>query len=512
MEIRNVLLVSMIAFLAGVQNLNGQFNSIRIRFDDTADAPFISKHIYGQFAEHLGRSIYDGFYRNGAIRSDIVAALKQIRVPNLRWPGGCFAEQYHWRDGIGVPSQRTATVNTTWGMVIDDNSFGTDEFMRLCKEIGCQPYIAGNVATGSPEEMKDWIEYLNFNGNSTLADLRRKNGHVEPYGVSFWGVGNESWGCGGLMSAEIYAAKFRQYGFFCKNYPGSPIKRIAAGARNDDYHWTEVCMRDIPNTMLWGLSFHYYAIETNDWNKKGPATGFDEEAYFTSLKNAMKMQELVEKHSAIMDKYDPDRRIALVVDEWGIWTDVEKGTNPNFLYQQNTLRDALIAATTLNIFNNNAQRVRMANLAQTINVLQSLILTKDDELVMTPTYYVFDLYKNHQDAKLIPIKIDSITYKYGEERLQAVNGSASLDSLGNMHITMVNIDPHRSVAIKAELPGKLCHLTAAKSLTSKNYGDFNSFTSKDKVLPRAFEDAKIVGSELQVELPGCSIVALTISK
>ncbi|HEX4851888.1 MAG TPA: alpha-L-arabinofuranosidase C-terminal domain-containing protein, partial [Puia sp.] len=338
----------------------------------------ISKNIYGHFSEHLGRCIYDGFWIDSnvhvhakdRIRLDVVQALKNIHCPLLRWPGGCFADQYHWTDGIGPREKRPKRVNTTWGMVTEDNSFGTQEFLELCELIGCEPYLAGNVGTGSPQEMSNWIEYLNFDGNSQWANERRANGHDKPYKVSFWGVGNESWGCGGAMTASFYSDQYKRYAEFCKNYPGAPLKKIASGSNVDDYNWTEVSMKNIPLHMMWGISLHYYTLAGN-WQHKGSATNFGEEEYFKAVKNSLFMNELIQKHSEIMDKYDPEKKVSLCVDEWGIWTDVEPGTNPAFLYQQNSMRDAIIAASTLNIFNNHAERVRLACLAQTVNVLQS---------------------------------------------------------------------------------------------------------------------------------------------
>ncbi len=264
--------------------------------------PVISRNIYGHFSEHLGRCIYDGIYRNGKIRMDIVEALKRIKVPVLRWPGGCFADQYHWRDAIGPKEQRKKTVNIWWGMVTEDNSFGTHEFLELCDLIGCQPYIAGNVGTGTPEEMSNWLEYLNFNGSSTLADLRRQNGRDQPWNVSFWGVGNESWGCGGDMTPEFYSDQYRRYSEFCKNYPGAPLKLVASGSNGDDYHWTDVLMQHIPLGRTWGISTHYYTV-ANNWQHKGSATKFGEEEYFKGLASCLRMDEIVGKQSAIMDKY-----------------------------------------------------------------------------------------------------------------------------------------------------------------------------------------------------------------
>jgi alpha-N-arabinofuranosidase len=467
----------------------------------------ISKFIYGHFAEHLGHCIYDGFYRNGKIRTDIVDALKKIQVPVLRWPGGCFADQYHWQDGIG-DKPRKKTVNTWWGMVTEDNSFGTDEFLDLCNRIGCEPYIAGNVGTGTPEEMRSWIEYLNYDGDSYLANLRQKNGHPKPYHVSFWGVGNESWGCGGNMTPDVYADKYKQYATFCKSYPGSPLRPIASGANSDDYNWTEVCMKKISVNDMWGLSCHYYTIPTGNWNHKGPATGFNESDYFHALKNCLHIEELVSRHSAIMDKYDQEKKAALVVDEWGIWTDVEKGSNPGFLYQQNSLRDALIAASTLNIFNNHADRIRMANLAQTVNVLQALVLTDKDKMLLTPTYYVFDLFKVHQDAQLLPIEIASPDYSYNGETIKAINASASIDSAGRKHITLVNLDPSKNINISLSIAGSK---TTGRIVTSTNYTDVNTFGEPQKVMAKTFSGMRRENDKLSVVLPAKSVVMLEVS-
>jgi len=470
----------------------------------------ISKDIYGQFAEHLGRGIYDGFYRNGRIRMSIVKALKKIKVPNLRWPGGCFADQYHWRDGIGPKDQRPKTVNTTWGMVTEDNSFGTDEFMQLCSLIGCEPYIAGNVGTGSPQEMKDWIEYLNFEGKSTLAAERQLNGHAAAYKVSFWGVGNESWGCGGNLPPEYYADLYHHFAAFCLDYPGTKLKKVVSGANADDYHWTEVMVKNIPANEMYGLSLHYYTFPTGKWNPRGSATHFSEAEYAQTLAEALKLETILKRHEAIMDKYDPGKKVALLVDEWGVWNDPEPGTDPHFMYQQSSLRDALVAATTLNIFNNHADRVKGANLAQTVNVIHALILTQGDQMLLTPTYYVFDLYKVHQDARLLPLKITSPWYRKDSIKVKAVNASASVDTAGTIHISLVNLDPNQSITITAALPGSKKGRIDGQILTSAKFTDINTFDEPLKIKLVAFTAATIKENKLKAELPPMSVVMLTI--
>lgn len=479
----------------------------------------ISKHIYGQFAEHLGRGIYDGFWvdknlpvkKQDRIRLDVVAALKQIKIPNLRWPGGCFADEYHWRDGIGPRLQRPKMVNTNWGGVTEDNSFGTHEFLTLCKLLGTEPYIAGNVGSGTVEEMAKWVEYVNSNSTSTVVNMRRQNGQAEPYKVKFWGVGNESWGCGGEMTVEYYVNEFKRYATYARNYPGAPLQKIASGANAEDYHWTEVCMKNIPLGMMWGLSLHYYTIPTGNWGKKGSATNFSEQEYFSTMQNCLKMEELVTKHSAIMDKYDPKKKVALVVDEWGIWTDPEPGTNPGFLYQQNSLRDALIAATTLNIFNNHSDRVKMAELAQTVNVLQALILTDKTKMLLTPTYHIFDMYKVHQDAKYLNLKINAPNYSVDGKDIPAVNVSASQDAAGKVHISIVNLDPHKTVSISTALNGIGWSKIKGQVLTSANLTDINTFDQPSKLQLRSFTDAKKDGDKLMVNIPAKSVVTLELT-
>ena len=477
----------------------------------------ISRHIYGQFAEHLGRGIYDGFWVNPGmpvtkhdrIRLDIVNALKEIKIPNLRWPGGCFADEYHWRDGIGLRANRPKMVNTNWGGVVEDNSFGTHEFLELCKLLNCEPYITGNLGSGTVQEMSNWVEYLNFDGESPLTLLRAKNGHPAPYKVTFWGVGNESWGCGGNMTPEYYSNEYKRYASFAKNYPNTPLKKIAAGPNNGDYNWTETIMKNVGNQM-WGLSLHSYTIPTGNWSDKGSATKFTEAEYFKTMQNCLQMEEFVTKHSAIMDKYDPEKKVALVVDEWGVWTNVEPGTNPGFLFQQNSLRDALVAATTLNIFNNHCDRVKMANLAQTINVLQALILTKKEKMILTPTYFVFDLYKVHQDARFLPVKLKTPEYEINSQKIPAVNISASEDAQNRVHLSLVNLDAQKTVEVRADLGDIKWTTNTAQILTSGKITDTNTFEDPANVGIHNFTGMQRNGNTLSVKLPPHAIVLIEL--
>jgi alpha-L-arabinofuranosidase len=479
----------------------------------------IHKEIYGMFSEHLGRDIYDGIYvgdtssipNKDGIRLDVVKALKDIDLPVLRWPGGCFADDYHWMDGIGPKDKRPSTTNTTWGNVQETDAFGTAEFLELCKMIGCEPYIAGNVGSGTVKEMSQWVEYLNSNQPSSITELRKQNGQDSAWGVSFWGVGNESWGCGGNMTPEYYSDQFRRYASFLKNYPGTPpLKKIASGPNGNDKHWMEVLMKNIPHNMMWGVSLHYYTIATGNWGNKGSATDFGEDQYFGAMERGINMRNVINDQEAVMDQYDPQKKIALVVDEWGIWTNVEPGTNPAFLYQQNSLRDALLAASTLNIFNNHCDRVKMANLAQTVNVLQSVILTKGAQMILTPTYYVFDLYKVHQDATLLPTQMISPDYSYDDKTIPAVNVSASQDSSGVVHISLVNIDPTKYVEVHTALNNISANNISGEILTADHFNDYNSFNDPNKIKPATFNNFKKDNNGLDIKLPPMSVVMVTV--
>jgi alpha-N-arabinofuranosidase len=514
MIMQRIVLISLLTFII---NANKAFTQVLLTLNTASAKTTIDRNIYGHFSEHLGRCIYDGFWvgdsikvpKKDRIRLDIVDALKKIQIPNLRWPGGCFADEYHWRDGVGPRAQRPKMVNTNWGGVVEDNSFGTNEFLELCSLLGCEPYISANVGSGTVEEMSKWVEYLNFDGESPMAKERNKNGHPQPYNVHFWGIGNEAWGCGGEMTAEYYADVFRRYASYAKNYPNARLRKVASGANSGDYHWTETLMKNIPANLMWGTGLHYYTVPTGNWRAKGSATNFDEKEYFSTMKNCLRMEEFVSKHSAIMDKYDSAKRVALAVDEWGIWTDVEPGSNPAFLYQQNSLRDAIVAGSTLNIFNNHADRVRLANLAQTVNVLQALVLTKGAQMLLTPTYHVFDLYKVHQNAKLVPIQFNSPDYTNGDQKIPALSISASKDSTGAVHISLVNIDANKSITIQTNIDGNWKAVTG-RILTSAKVNDYNSFDQPNKVIIKPFTGAKLTGNNLTIDLPAKSVVVVEL--
>jgi alpha-N-arabinofuranosidase len=476
----------------------------------------INKEIYGHFSEHLGRCIYEGLFVGehspipnvNGMRQDVVEALKNIRIPVLRWPGGCFADEYHWEDGIGPKEKRKKMINTHWGGVIEDNSFGTHEFMELCRQLGCEPYINGNLGSGTVQEMQNWVEYITFEGVSPMAELRRKNGREEAWHLKYFAVGNENWGCGGNMRAEFYADQYRRYATYVRNYGSSKIYKVACGANSSDYNWTDTLMK-VAGKYMDGLSLHHYTVPGDSWETKGTATQFNERDFYVTMKKSLFVDELIGKHSKIMDQYDPERRVGLVVDEWGTWYDVEPGTNPGFLYQQNTMRDALVAGIHLNIFNQHSSRMVMANLAQTVNVLQAVILTEGPRMVLTPTYHVFDLYKEHQDACLVESTIETSVVGVDEAIVPQVHQSVSIGDSGRLHITLCNLSATDSIDLSVVIADRNISRAEGRIL-SGSIQAHNTFDEPNRVKPVAFRDYTINEKGLDLVLPPVSVLALTV--
>lgn len=479
--------------------------------------PTVSAHIYGHFAEHLGRCIYEGIWvgedspisNTRGIRNDVTAALRELNVPVLRWPGGCFADEYHWKDGIGPRQSRPKMINTHWGGVVESNHFGTHEFLDLCEQIGAEPYVCGNVGSGSVREMMQWVEYMTSDADSPMANLRRRNGRDKPWRVRFFGVGNESWGCGGNMRPEYYADLFRRYNTFVKDYPGNRLYRIACGASDANYDWTNVLMGRVGRRMN-GLSLHYYTIPTGNWDRKGSATSFGEDAWHATLRRTLFMDELITKHSEIMDRHDPQKRIGLIIDEWGTWYDVEPGTNPGFLYQQNSLRDALVAALNFHIFHRHANRVAMANIAQTVNVLQAVILTDGRRMLRTPTFHVFEMFKVHHDATCLPVDLQTPQYVLGREKMPAISASATRNQDGLIHLSLVNADPNLRMPIRCELAGASATSVRGRVLTAPAINSHNTFGRPETVKPADFKEVAVGGGGLEVVLPAKSVVVLEL--
>lgn len=497
----------------------------KLVINETKKLSRIEPEVYGHFSEHLGRCIYEGLYVGedsdipnvNGMRSDVVNALKEMQIPLLRWPGGCFADEYHWMDGIGEKSKRKKMVNTHWGGVMEDNSFGTHEFMELCRQLGCKTYVNGNMGSGTVQEMSQWVEYMTFDGISPMAELRKQNGHEEPYTVDYFGVGNENWGCGGNMTPRYYGDLYRRYQTYIRQYhPDRPIKKVACGANVDDYHWTEevlkTCFDHVPENLhgfMDLISLHYY-VHPDGWDLKGSATEYDDACWYRTLKKALWMDELISRHSTIIDKYDPDKKIGLSVDEWGTWFTVEPGTNPGFLYQQSTVRDALVAGITLNILNKHSDRVKLACIAQMVNVLQSVILTDGDKMLRTPTYHVFHMYRHHQGADLLSSSITGLTEDGPEEfRVPSLSESVS-EKDGVITVTLSNLSldtPQQVEVVFAEK--KDINVIEANIINSTDVHDHNTFKDPDKVVERSF-DGYSTENGLVINVPAASVVEIRL--
>ncbi len=509
-----ILLAAALAWLAApAAAQDAPATEVVVRAD--APGPIYDRRIFTQFAEHLGHGIYGGLWvgeksqipNTRGFRNDVVGALKALGVPAIRWPGGCFADEYHWREGIGPRSKRPVKINTHWGGVTEPNTVGTHEFMDLTEQIGAEAYVAGNVGNGTPQEMAEWVEYMTAPAGS-LAEERARNGRKQPWAVPYFGVGNELWGCGGNMRAEYAADLTRRYATFIKAPAGTRILKIAAGANVDDYKWTETLIREAAG-QIDALSLHYYTIP-GGWPPRASASEFDESAWAETLAAAVRMDELVTRHTAIMDRYDPAKRIWLAVDEWGTWYAGDPGTNPGFLRQQNTLRDGLVAAIHLNIFAKHAERVKMSAIAQMVNVLQAMVLTDGPKMVLTPTYHVFAMYKPFMDGTVLPLEIKSPWYSKDQWVMPAVSASAVRGKDGVVRVALANLDPNRANRVTAKLAGMSVSTVSGQVLTASEITARNDFDAPTRVAPQPFNGARIDGGALSVTLPPKSVVMLEL--
>ncbi|HYK51647.1 MAG TPA: alpha-L-arabinofuranosidase C-terminal domain-containing protein [Terriglobales bacterium] len=487
----------------------------------------IDRNIFGQFAEHLGHGVYEGIWvgpdskipNTRGIRNDVVAALKQIKVPNVRWPGGCFADEYHWRTGIGPSEKRVVTLNPNWGGVTESNAFGTHEFMDFLDQIGAEAYLSVNVGSGTPREAAEWLEYMTSAQPSTLAKERATNGHPAPYRVAYLGIGNESWDCGGNMTPDYYLSQLKIYSRFVRNF--NPVQqdrdqmlKIAVGPGGDGPRWTEwteaIMKAYQQHTWSWnidGLSMHNYTVVK--WPPSYKSVGFGEDQYAQILKSTLEMDSLIRKHAAIMDKYDPDKKVGLVVDEWGGWYAPLPGSNPGFLVQQNSVRDAVLASLNLNIFARHASRVRMANIAQMVNVLQAMILTDKEKMVLTPTYYVFKLYVPFQDSSSVPVTFDAGTYTHGDISLPRVDAIAAKDTAGKLWLAITNLDPNEAVEIEANMPGMAAKSATGQTLTGPKVDSVNTFEAPQSVVPKPIS-VKAQGGKLTLKLEPKSVTVVSV--
>jgi alpha-N-arabinofuranosidase len=523
---KNFLAIGLLSFIIIFPQLSALAqDKVQLSFDTSKPGPKIDRNIFGQFAEHLGYGVYEGIWvgpdskipNTRGIRNDVVAALKALKVPNVRWPGGCFADEYHWRKGIGT---RSVTLNPNWGGVIEPNTFGTHEFMDFIDQIGSQAYLSVNVGSGTPQEAAEWLEYLTAEQPTTLAKERAANGHPTPYKIPMLGIGNESWDCGGNMTPEYYLRQLTIYSRFVRNYNPAQrekdqMQKIAVGPGGGDARWTEwtdtIMKAWQKRQWSWdmqGLSMHNYTVI--NWENKSASVGFGEKEYAQILKATLGMEDLVTKHSAIMDKYDPQKKIALIVDEWGAWYAPSPGSNPGFLVQQNSIRDALLAALNLNIFARHGDRVRGANIAQMINVLQAMIMTDKDKIVLTPTYQVFKMYVPFQDATLIPVAFSAGTYTNGDISLPRVDAIAAKDSSGKLWLELTNLDPNNAVEIEASMAGISATSASGETLTAPKVDSVNTVDAPNTVVPKPAA-VKILNGKLSIKLDPKSVTVVSIS-
>jgi alpha-N-arabinofuranosidase len=485
------------------------------RVDTKASGIRIAPEIYGQFAEHLGTGIDGGIWVGpgsaipniNGYRRDVVEALRALKVPVVRWPGGCYADIYHWRDGIGPRAQRPITLNKWWGNTEEKNQFGTHEFFDFAELIGAKTYLNVNVGTGTPGEARDWVEYVSSPSNSRLAQLRRSNGRAKPWTIDYIGIGNEMWGCGGNLRVQEFSPMVRLFATFLRDTPGP--KLIAGGATGDDYNWTEELMES-SRGQIDSISLHYYTLPTGDWAKKGPAVAFTEQDWWATFARTRRLEEMIRGHDARMDKHDPANKLGLMVAEWGTWYDATPGTNSAFLQQENTLRDALVAATNFHIFHRNAERVHMANIAQMVNVLQAMILTDGPRMVLTPTYHAFWLYLPFQGAKALPVAVTSPEHGKGETAVATVDVTAARDSAGAVHVAIVNADPSEAAELDLDLPGLGGRRVLGHILTGPKMDSQNRLSGPQEIRPSTFSGAGWRGARLRVTLPAKSVVRLTI--
>lgn len=495
--------------------LNAQNITVRVE-TDPMEKQIIAKELYGQFSEHLGSCIYGGLWvgKDSKIpnidgyRKDVFEALKELKVPVMRWPGGCFADDYHWRDGIGPQANRPHIVNNNWGGTLEDNSFGTHEFLNLCEMLGCEPYISGNVGSGTVEEMSKWVEYMTA-ANGHMADERAANGRKEPWKVKYFGIGNEAWGCGGNMTAEYYSNQYRAFSTYLRDYHGNKLYKIASGASDYDYDWTETLMKAIGNKMD-GVSLHYYSV--NNWNDKGSATNFSDDEYYEIIGKTLEVEPVIARHCAIMDSVDPEKKIGLLLDEWGTWFNVEPGTNPGHLYQQNTMRDAIVAGLNFNIFHRYTDRLKMANIAQVVNVLQAMLLTNaEGQMIKTPTYYVFKMYNVHQDAQYLPVSCNAESVATPLDRtMPLVSATASRDAQGDIHVSLVNPDLKKDQKVTVELSALKGKAVSGEIITAKDIHAYNDFGKAESVNIQNFKGFKVKGDNVEIDLPAKSVVTITI--
>jgi alpha-N-arabinofuranosidase len=468
----------------------------------------VKPELHGHFAEHLGSCVYGGLWvgKNSKVpninghRKLAVEYLRELGVPVLRWPGGCFADDYHWRDGIGPIAKRPKRVNIHWGGYVEDNSFGTHEFIELCRQIGAEPYLAGNVGSGSPHEMRDWVEYCNYPGGSDLSQERAANGSREPFRVRYWGVGNESWGCGGNMKAEEYAALYRQFSVYLKEFGGTKPFLIASGPSGADVRWSRGLLDNLQGELPDGLSMHYYEGGGEESTRFKVAQMNEQLAIFADVEKAILQQR------AVLDGYREGRRVGLVLDEWGAWDHIVEADEKRYgaLWQQGTIRTALAAGLGLNLFNRMADKLYMCNIAQIVNVLQSLLLTEgaeSDKCVRTTTYHAFALFKAHRGKTAVRADVQN----------PETFGLTVSASMAEKELVLSLVNPHSETDLRVEcsLAGVTAKQGSAGMLHDADLNACNTFEKPNNVVPQKLP-LSIDGSRVQLDLPRMSVATAVV--
>lgn len=507
--------------LAGLAAVGAGLKAPELTVDVLLDEPVgtIKPSVYGQFTEHIGGVIYDGIWVGadskipniGGIRKTLVDHVKRLGRVVVRWPGGCFADRYHWRDGIGPAAHRPRRFGR-WREATEPNTFGTHEFIRFCRLCEVEPYFAANVGTGSPEEFQQWVEYCNAPaGSTTLADERAASGDLAPLGVRYWGVGNESWGCGGKFTPEDYCREYRRFTEWLPEYGVKPYL-IAAGPNGNDLDWTRrffAKWADGTRAPIQGWAPHYYCGTT------GHALKFNADQWYEQLAKANQMEKLIVDQWNALAAHDPEHRIKLVVDEWGAWHPAGTEINPNHLFEQmGTLRDALVAALTLDTFNRHAEKVDMANVAQLVNNLHSLFLADGDKFVATPNFHVFEMYRPHHDATSVRIEVRAPAVAFGPAaapgRIFRIAGSASRSGRRALTLTLVHTHATEPAEIAIRLRGGSAASVRRTVLTHQELNAHNTFARPETVVPRSTAD-DMRGAELRCALAPASITRFDVT-
>ncbi len=471
----------------------------------------ISKHIYGHFAEHLGRCIEEGIWvgeessipNEAGVRKDMVAALRAIRAPIVRWPGGCFADAYDWRDGIGPRDQRPRRLNVWWDKE-EDNHFGTDEFVQFCRMIGAQPYICGNVGSGSPREMMQWLEYCNYAGNTTLAQERAANGSAEPYRIKYWGIGNENYGCGGAYDAAAYAREYRRYASYLRRMDPT-VELIACG---HSHEWNLEFLENIGRLdTLDHLSLHHYY-------GSGPARGFSTDEYYGLFPKALELEGRIVRDAELLDFFERGAgRIKLAIDEWGVWHPEANPSSDH--YQENTLRDAVCAAVLFDVFNRHCNVISMTNIAQIVNVLQCLIQTAAEKMWLTPTYHVYNMYQPHMNARAVEAEVEcstlDLTHDGKPYSLPTLSASASVgQDKESVCVTFSNVHLRNEMEVTVRFRGvERLGSGRVRVLTARKADAVNGPDAPDAVAPQRGK-LRRRGNTVVCTIPPHSMAALMV--